>query len=68
MVLKPGEPPTLDQTLNVGLDRGTPVTQDYAGLRGFPYAGQIVDVNLEVGDDTVHPNPDDLAEAALVAH
>jgi arylsulfatase len=59
---------SMDQTLNVGIDRGTPVSQDYAGRRGFPYTGRIVNVDLVVGDDTVHPDPEDLAEAALVAH
>jgi hypothetical protein len=59
---------SMDQTLNVGIDRGTPVSQDYAGRRGFPYTGRIVNVDLEVGDDTVQPDPEDLAEAALVAH
>ena len=59
---------SMDQTLNVGIDRSTPVSQDYAGRRGFPYAGRIVHVDLEVGDDTVQPDSEDLAEVVLVAH
>ena len=30
---------SMDQTLDVGLDRGTPVTSDYGPGRGFPFTG-----------------------------
>ncbi|MGJ3508255.1 arylsulfatase [Enemella sp. A6] len=41
---------SLDQTLNVGVDRGTPVTTDYPRPR-FPYAGTIRHITIERGDD-----------------
>lgn len=61
---------SMDQALNVGIDRGTPVTADYAreGCRGFPFTGTLLDVRLEVGDDALQPASQDLLQAALVAH
>ncbi|MFC6345225.1 hypothetical protein ACFP8W_24795, partial [Nocardioides hankookensis] len=63
---------SMDQTLDVGLDRGTPVTTDYGpvtgGSRGFPFTGAIHHVDLQAGDDALTPTDDQLLKAHLVTH
>ncbi|WP_110180555.1 arylsulfatase [Nocardioides solisilvae] len=63
---------SMDQTLDVGIDRGTPVTDDYGtaphGRRGFPWTGRIVDVTLVAGDDHEPLGGAEELKAALVAH
>lgn len=59
---------SMDQTTNVCIDRGTPVTQDYGSGGGFPWTGGLVDVVLEKGEDALHPTDDQLLQAALVVH
>lgn len=58
---------SMDQTMNVGIDRGSPVTDDYLpGVAGFPFTGTIRDVTIEVGDDAVHPSAQQLLRATMV--
>ncbi|MDF1603642.1 hypothetical protein [Nocardioides sp. YIM 152315] len=59
---------SMDQTLDVGLDRGTPVTADYGPGRGFPFTGALREVVIEAGDDALAPFEGQLLRATLVAH
>jgi arylsulfatase A-like enzyme len=63
---------SMDQTLDVGLDRGTPVTPDYPaverGGRGFPFTGALREVVIEAGDDALVPSDEQLLRATLVTH
>jgi arylsulfatase len=63
---------SMDQTLDVGLDRGTPVTSDYGSAegrgRGFPFTGLIREVVLQAGDDALTPTDEQLLKAHLVTH
>lgn len=60
---------SMDQTLDVGIDRGTPVTPDYGrAARGFAFTGIIREVVIEAGDDALEPSADQLLKATLVAH
>lgn len=59
---------SMDQTLDVGLDRGTPVTTDYGPGRGFPFTGALREVVIEAGDDALTPTDDQLLQAHLVTH
>jgi arylsulfatase len=60
---------SMDQTLDVGLDRGTPVTGDYGReARGFAFTGTIREVVIAAGDDALTPTDDQLLKATLVTH
>ncbi|MBA2955451.1 sulfatase-like hydrolase/transferase [Nocardioides sp. MAH-18] len=60
---------SMDQTLDVGLDRGTPVTSDYGrAARGFAFTGRIREVVIEAGDDALTPTDEQLLKATLVTH
>lgn len=65
---------SMDQALNVGIDRGTPVSPDYArtatatATRGFAFTGRIHDVRIDVGPDALTASTDELFGAVLVAH
>ncbi|MDX6318077.1 MAG: hypothetical protein QOD35_1477 [Nocardioidaceae bacterium] len=59
---------SMDETLNVGLDRGSPVTEDYADAGANAFAGTIQRVTLTVGDDTQQPSDRELLGAVLTAH
>jgi arylsulfatase len=51
--------------LNVGIDRGSPVTERYAGRDGFPYTGRIETVTIRAGDDVVEPGGEQQVRAAM---
>lgn len=57
---------SMDQTLNVGIDRGTPVTDDYGTRDGFAYTGRIESVEIATGDDVLQPSVEQQVQAALV--
>lgn len=57
---------SMDQTLDVGIDRGTPVTGDYGTRDGFAFAGRIESVEIVSGTDARQPSIEQQVEAALV--
>ena len=60
---------SMDQTLDVGRDPGTPVTADYGRqARGFAFTGTIREVVIEAGEDALTPSEDQLLRATLVTH
>jgi arylsulfatase A-like enzyme len=55
---------SVDETLDVGEDRGTPILEDYVDLMPFAFAGKIDEVDLELrgataADAAVPPDPDE---------
>ncbi|MGM5068693.1 sulfatase-like hydrolase/transferase [Rhodococcus qingshengii] len=54
-----------DETLNVGIDRGSPITPDYQRAAGNRFTGRIEDVVIAVGDDAVAVSPIDLLDAYM---
>ncbi len=60
---------SVDETLSVGRDRGTPVTDDYPlGIANAYSNGAIETVRIALGKDAVEPAPEELARAVLVTH
>jgi arylsulfatase len=60
---------SMDETLDVGCDRGTPVTEEYAaqpGLNG--YGGQIVRVDVLLGEDQRVPSAAERARVVMATH
>ncbi|NHA00904.1 hypothetical protein G5V59_15945 [Nocardioides sp. W3-2-3] len=57
---------SMDQTLDVGIDRGTPVTPDYGTRDGFAFTGRIESVAIATGEDALQPSVEQQVEAALV--
>jgi arylsulfatase A-like enzyme len=57
---------SMDQTLDVGVDRGTPVTPDYGTRDGFRFTGRIDRVRIAAGDDAVAPTVGQRVGAVLV--
>jgi arylsulfatase len=58
---------SIDQTLNVGIDRGTPVTDDYGTDSGFRFTGTVHGVLLETAPDEVAATLEQYAGAVLAA-
>jgi hypothetical protein len=54
------------ESLNVGLDWGTPVSKRYDTTN--PYTGTVETVTIAVGDDAVHPSDDELLRSVLTTH
>ncbi|WP_334173350.1 arylsulfatase [Sinomonas sp.] len=59
---------SLIESLNVGLDWGTPVSERYNRDRGNPYTGEVRTVTIAVGDDAVQPSEDEALGAILRTH
>jgi arylsulfatase len=60
---------SMDETLDVGCDRGTPVTEEYAAHpAGNRYAGRIRHVDLQLGDDQEQPSPADQERVVMATH
>ena len=57
---------SFDETLNVGVDRGTPVTDDYGTEDGFRFDGRVGSVTITAGEDALQPTDDQLLQAVLV--
>lgn len=57
---------SMDQTLDVGIDRGTPVTPDYGTRDGFAFTGRIESVAITTGEDALRPSIEQQVETALV--
>ncbi|MDO5501150.1 MAG: arylsulfatase [Propionibacteriaceae bacterium] len=54
---------SVDETLDVGCDRQSPVTDDYADHpRNNRFTGKLDRVELVIGDDAKSPDPADIAE------
>jgi arylsulfatase A-like enzyme len=56
------------ESLNVGLDWGTPVSDRYSRDRGNAYTGELHAVTITVGDDAVTPTEDETLRAVLATH
>jgi hypothetical protein len=53
---------SVDETLDVGEDRGTPILEDYADRMPFAYTGPIAEVDIDLGSanvdaDVEEPDP-----------
>ncbi|WP_377319838.1 arylsulfatase [Pimelobacter simplex] len=57
---------SMDQTLDVGVDRGTPVTDDYGTRDGFRFTGRIERVEIVSGDDALTPSVEEQVSSVLV--
>jgi arylsulfatase len=57
---------SMDETLDVGRDRGTPVSDDYPAGVANTYGGRIHSVRIDLDDDTV-PIPESEAQRAAAA-
>ena len=57
---------SMDQTLNVGIDRGTPVTPDYGTRDGFRFTGRMHEVTIETAEDIVAATLEQRIGAVLV--
>jgi len=57
-----------DQGLDVGIDRGSPVTEDYSRNGGSPYDGAIESVRITTADNGEEVASGDLLEAMLAQH
>jgi arylsulfatase len=59
---------SLDETLDVGKDLATPVTEDYPA-RGNEFTGKIRSVTIDIGENpTAYSVPEDVALARLMAN
>lgn len=56
------------ESLNVGLDWGTPVSDRYSRGGGAPYDGELRSVTLAVGDDAQQPTEDETLRSVLATH
>lgn len=56
------------ESLNVGLDWGTPVSDRYSRDRGNTYDSVLHTVTIAVGDDAVTPTEDESLRAVLTIH
>jgi arylsulfatase len=60
---------SVDETLDIGRDRGTPVTEEYPPYpRQNAYRGVIEQVHVSLGRDGVEPPPEEIQRAALTVH
>lgn len=57
-----------DETLDIGRDRGTPVTDDYPQGAGNRFSGSLADVRIELGDDRENPRAVESLRAQLAVH
>lgn len=57
---------SMDQTLDVGIDRGTPVTPDYGTRDGFAFEGRLDRLEIISGEDALRPSVEQQVEVALV--
>ncbi len=56
------------ESLNVGLDYGTPVSDRYSRNGGNPYTGNVRTVTITTADDAVTPSEAETERAALTTH
>lgn len=56
------------ESLNVGHDWGTPVSDRYARGDGFPYSGTVHTVTIALGSDGEHPTDEQRLESVLTVH
>lgn len=59
---------SLDETFDVGIDRGTPVTDDYDYAPMNAFQGLLDHVTVTIGDDAVHVGDEERAAAIAVSH
>ncbi len=59
---------SMDETFNVGIDRGSPVTDEYGRNGGNAYTGTIESIAIVAGDDAVEPTSEQLLESVLTVH
>ena len=56
------------ESLNVGHDWGTPVSDRYSRGAGNPFTGELHTVTIATGDDAVQPTEDETLRAVLATH
>jgi hypothetical protein len=56
------------ESLNIGLDHGTPVSDRYSRNGGNPYTGSIHTVTITTADDAIEPSGAESERAVLTAH
>lgn len=56
------------ETLDVGIDRLTPVTEEYPSAPGNAFNGTIDSVHIDLGIDALEPSAADKARAARIIH
>ncbi len=57
-----------DETFDIGMDRGTPVTEEYGDMSANKYTGAIHTVRVDFGDDSLAPSVSEQIGAALITH
>ena len=64
-----GYPFSMDETMDVGCDRGTPVTEEYAAQPALNrYRGILTQVRVELGEDGEDPGPDEARRVLMTTH
>lgn len=56
------------ESLNVGHDWGTPVSDRYSRGAGFPYTGTVHTVTIALGGDGEHPTGEQKLQSVLAVH
>ena len=51
---------SVDETLDIGEDRGTPILEDYADRMPFKYNGKIAEVDIDLGGRKRGPDVPDI--------
>lgn len=60
---------SMDETMDVGCDRGTPVTEEYGPQPGLNrYQGTLKQVRVDLGDDGVDPGPEERRRVLMTTH
>lgn len=57
-----------DETLDIGRDRGTPVTEEYGSGRGNAFTGQLEWVRVDLHSDEVVPLQEEALRAWIATH
>lgn len=57
-----------DETLDVGLDRGTPVIEEYGPPERNAYSGDIGSISVHIGDQRTDPSEAEKIVSALIVH
>lgn len=58
----------LAETLDIGIDRGTPVVPDYPEGPGNAFTGDIADIRVQLGEDSVPIPAEDIERVQVMLH
>lgn len=60
---------SMDETMDIGCDRGTPVTEEYAaGPAANAYAGRVGLVYVRLGERSEQPSAEDMRRVVMTTH